>query len=118
MQELGFKAEGRHFRHPECKHLFVEFLPGPLAIGNNYRIKPVARKVERKKLLLLSPTDCVCDRLASFIYFKSRDSLEQALLVAVEQPIDLDRVKKWCRAEGAEEQFREFLGILKRRAGQ
>ena len=112
---LGFCKEGRHFRHPQCKHLFVEFPPGPLAIGNDYRIKPVTVSVEKRKLLILSPTDCVCDRLASYMFFKSRDALEQALMVAAAQPVDLKKIKSWCTAEGGIEQFDEFRSLLKDR---
>lgn len=34
LAELGFARRGRHFVHPDCKHLFVEFVAGPLGIGD------------------------------------------------------------------------------------
>ena len=41
MNSIGFKKHGRHYVHPECKHLFVEFPGGPpLGIGEDYNIKP------------------------------------------------------------------------------
>lgn len=115
LQELGFKKEGRHFIHPRCKHLFVEFPVGPLAIGSDYRIQPEVNVVNRRKIMILSPTDCVKDRLASYVYFKSRDALEQALLVAEAQPIELAEIKRWCKKEGVEAQFNEFAQLLEKR---
>ena len=37
MEEIGFRREGRHFLHPDCPHLFVEFVSGPLGIGEDLR---------------------------------------------------------------------------------
>lgn len=40
MAEIGFRRDGRHFVHPGCAHLFVEFVSGPLGIGEDGRIVP------------------------------------------------------------------------------
>lgn len=43
MTELGFEKHGRHYVHPECQHLFVEFPGGPpLGIGEDNNIVPEA----------------------------------------------------------------------------
>ena len=111
---LGFKkVRGRHFEHDECKHLIIEFPPGPISIGDDYKIEPSEIKVEGQSLKLFSPTDCIRDRLASYIHFKSRDALEQAVLVAKTQPFDLNKVKAWCTKEGADSQFKEFAKAIK-----
>jgi hypothetical protein len=114
MQKIGFKKKGRHFEHPDCKHLFVEF-PGtpPLGIGSDYRIQPDELTIEHQIIKILSPTDCVKDRLASFIYFNDREGLEQAILVARRQQIDLKSVQKWCEAEGHPEAYQTFSEKLK-----
>jgi hypothetical protein len=40
MHEIGFVAgQGRHFRHPECDHLYVEFIQNALHIGKEYHIE-------------------------------------------------------------------------------
>jgi len=119
MKKIGFQKRkaGRHFEHPECRHLFVEFLSPPVMISNDYRIEPSQIEIEKKIIKILSPTDCIKDRLASFIYFKSRDCLEQALLVAEKQPFDLKEIEKWCRNEGSQtsEGCKEFKKELKKR---
>lgn len=115
MREIGFlKKSGRHYVHPECKHLFVEFPSSFLEIGEDNQIRPDEVIVEGIKIKILSPTDCVKDRLAGYLYFKTRDNLDQAILVAKNHPIDLAKVKKWCVREGHPEVFDEFLHELKR----
>ena len=83
MKEIGFvKRGGRHFIHPECKHLYVEFSGSFLERGEDNSITPDELMSEGVKIKIHSPTDCVKDRLASYIYFKARECLDQAVLVA------------------------------------
>ena len=108
LRRLGFEpTKSRYFKHPECKHLFLEFPPGPVEIGNEFPITPEEIEVEGRALRLLSPTDCVKDRLAGFIHWKSRANFDQAVLVSRRQRgrVDLEDVRAWCEAEGAGEAF-------------
>ena len=109
LESLDFKkVRGRHFEHPECSHLILEFPPGPISIGDDYKIKPAEIEVEGQVIKIFSPTDCIKDRLASYIYFNARECLDQAVLVAKQQPFDLTKIKKWCQSEGATEAFIQF----------
>jgi hypothetical protein len=109
LERLGFESvRGRHFEHPNCPHLIVEFPPGPLSIGDDNKIKPAEISVDGRSIKILSPTDCIRDRMASYIHFNARECLDQAVLVAKNQPFDLARVKSWCLAEGAATTFEEF----------
>ena len=99
MEELGFLPQGRHFVHPECPHLFVDFVPGPLGIGEDTRIQPMEVREGAVTIKVLSPTDCVRDRLGGFIHHGTRDQLEQAALVAWAHPIDWKKVERWARKE-------------------
>ena len=65
--------------------------------------------------IYLSPTDCVKDRLASYIHFKERSCFDQAILVAKNHPVNLISIKKWCIAEGSEESYDEFKKKIGRR---
>ena len=110
MNEIGFKKKGRHYIHPECKHLFVEFPGGPpLGIGEDNSIVPDEVEVKGTIIKILSPTDCVKDRLASYIHFKSAEGLDQAVLVAKNQDVNLSSIKKWCKNERAEWAFEDFI---------
>ncbi len=116
MEEIGFKKHGRHYLHPECKHLFVEFPGGPpLGIGEDNTIVPDEVEVKGTVIKILSPTDCVKDRLASYIYFKAPEGLDQAVLVAKNQDVNLSSIKKWCKNERADWAFEDFLTALRKK---
>jgi hypothetical protein len=79
LEGVGFKkVRGRHYEHPECSHLIVEFPPGPISIGDDYKIAPEEIKCEGQVIRILNPTDCIRDRLASYIHFKARECLDRA----------------------------------------
>ncbi|OFZ21707.1 MAG: hypothetical protein A2X94_15555 [Bdellovibrionales bacterium GWB1_55_8] len=106
---LGFqKVRGRHFEHPDCAHIIIEFPAGPISIGDDYKIQPKEVEVEGSKIKIFTPTDCVRDRLASYIHFDARECLDQAVLVATRQPVDLAKVKEWCRQEGGMDAYKKF----------
>ena len=113
MGEIGFVKEGRSYIHPKCSHLFVEFPPGPIGIGNDSNIRPRVEKSNKIEIKILSPTDCIKDRLASFIHFNSYEGMEQAVLVARSQPFNCLAVKKWCKNENRHDVFEEFTQLLK-----
>lgn len=112
MKEIGFEeTHGRYFKHPEAEH-FIEFPPGPLTVGE----EPV-RQVDEMEfatgtLRVISPTDCVKDRLASYYHFGDRQSLIQATMVARQNVVDLDEVRRWSKGEGHLPRFEDFLAAL------
>ncbi len=114
MSELGFKADGRHWVHPDTP-FWVEFPAGPVQIGEMLVTRFAERTNRFGTLRLLHPTDCVMDRLAAYFHWNDTESLEQALLVARSQPIELDRVAAWSDAEGGSAKFAEFARRLERR---
>ena len=116
MNEIGFKKHGRHFIHPDCKHLFVEFPGGPpLGIGGDNSIVADEVEVQGTVIKILSPTDCVKDRLASYIHFKAPEGLDQAVLVAKNQDVNLTSIKKWCKNEKSDWAFDDFIKMLKKK---
>ena len=86
LAKIGFEpSKSRYFKHPECDHLCLEFPKGPVELGEQYRVIPAKIQVEGRIIQLLSPTDCVKDRMASFIHWKSMDAFNQAVLVCKNQ---------------------------------
>lgn len=81
MHTLGFVQKGRYFKHPDTK-FFVEFPPGPLSVGKEPVQKIEEYELETGTLKIISPTDCVKDRLLGYFHWGDRQSLEQAILVA------------------------------------
>jgi hypothetical protein len=99
MLVIGFVPENRFFKHPEVDWL-VEFPSGPLAVGK----EPVGAINEIEfvtgTLRILSPTDCVKDRLAAYYHWNDLQGLEQAVLVAQSKDIDVTEIKRWSEVEG------------------
>jgi len=62
--------------------------------------------------MLLSPTDCVKDRLAAYYHWNDEQSLDQALMVYKENQVDLGEVERWSLNEGMEVKFKVFKESL------
>jgi hypothetical protein len=111
MEEIGFSQQGRHFGHPESEY-FVEFPPGPLAIGDS-PIKGVSEIVLATGLLrVISPTECVKDRLVQYYHWADLQCLAQAEMVASQNSVDLAEIEAWSRSEGKSDAFQEFKAHL------
>ncbi len=117
MQTIGFTNKGKDFFHSSTK-FSVEFPGRTLIIGNAPMKATGSIKENGFTLRLLSPTQCVMDRLAAFYYWNDRQSLQQALLVAENHPVKLNEIKKWSENEGETSKFQEFLDGVKRKKGR
>lgn len=112
MKDLGFSKErGRHYVHPETIY-FVEFPGSTLAIGDSFETEIVDRKTQVGILRLLSPTDCVKDRLAAYYHWNDRQGLIQAVMVASRCSVATAKIQRWSKTEGFEEKFQEFKRML------
>ncbi len=112
MEEIGFQLESGCFKHGETP-FFVEFLPPPPSVGEEPVKKILSLRRHGKTLRLLSPTDCIKDRLAAFYHWNDRPSLEQALLVADAQAFDLAEIRRWSEKENMREKFNTFRKRLR-----
>ena len=112
LKALGFMpptAGRRYYEHADCEYS-VEFPSAPLAIGSQQIPFDETTELQTGKgaLRLLSPTDCVKDRLSHYCHWHDFQGMEQALLVARRQPVDLVEIRRWLVSEGFEYVDREF----------
>ena len=114
MRRIGFRRRGRHYERSDVS-FFVEFPSGPLGIGGDLKIVPVALRVGRVSVLVLSPTDSCRDRLAAFYHWGDRQSLETAVAIARRRKVNLEKIRRWSRTEGALTKFLVFRTLLKER---
>jgi hypothetical protein len=114
MRSLGFVRARQRYEHPASPY-FVEFLPAPLAIGADTDIRPVLLTAGGARTRALSATDATRDRLAAFYHWQDRSSLAAALAIAARHRINLARIGRWSRTEGAVEEFEGFVSALRRR---
>lgn len=114
MAELGFqRGPGRHFEHPATP-LVVEFVAWPVTVGEEVVRRWSRIRTPSGVLQVLTPTQCVKDRLAAFYHWRDTQGLEQALLVATEKRVAMGELARWSVAEGHSEDFEEFRRRLRR----
>lgn len=107
MTALGFREYNRYFVHEETRY-FIEFPRGPLGVGDA-PVKDIAsRENDTGILRLLTPTDCIKDRLAAYYHWDDPQSLEQAVWVAEQNEFDMVSVEEWSKDEGELEKFKVF----------
>ena len=104
MGEIGFIPEDRFFTNPACDYL-VEFPTGPLAVGKEPAAHISEIEFSTGILRILSPTDCVKDRLTAYYHWNDLQSLEQAVLVAQSRDVDAKEISRWSAAEGMADAF-------------
>jgi hypothetical protein len=109
--QIGYIPEGRIYINKKVNYS-IDILNPPLSIGGEKITGTNVIVVKKMRLKLLTPTDSVRDRLAAFYFWNDLQALEQALMVARDNDIDLDLVKKWSRREEELDKFNIFLKKL------
>lgn len=110
MEKIGFKEYKmkRYFVHDDTP-LFIEFPKGPLGVGDAPVNKIAERETETGILKLLTPTDCIKDRLSAYYHWDDTQSLEQAVWVADENKYDKKSIKEWSEKEGMLDKYEHFV---------
>lgn len=117
MEAIGFHEHNRYFQHPDTKFL-VEFPPGPLGVGEE-PVKQIDEiPTDTGVLRIISPTDCVKDRLAWFYHNNDTQCLEQAVYVAESNVVDITEIERWSKVEGKAKLFDQIKGRLLCRGNQ
>lgn len=113
LRELGFSRKGKYFTHPNCKYI-IEFISPPVAIGHESIKKFQYHKTSLGVIKMLTPTDSIKDRLASFYHWNDRQSLDQALMIYRENAsvIDLKNIKNWSTKEKYIEKYNIFYNLI------
>ncbi len=115
---LGFSQDRQQWRH-SSSHFTVDFIRGPLMVGEDQIESWQTLREGAKVLHILTPTDCLRDRLAWFIAPMRPDfsALEQALSVAAKlgTEVDMTLVEDWSRRENSHDRFLMFLERLNER---
>jgi len=112
LKNLGLHEKSGYFRHDDCPWL-IEFVSPPLAIGNEHVKKLNSIKTSVGTIKMLTVTDSVKDRLASYYHWDDKQALRQALQVCKEQKIDLKEIETWSKKEGMRKKFEIFSSLIK-----
>jgi hypothetical protein len=112
LTRLGYSEHGGTYEHAENQYT-LEFLRGPLAIGDDLVIAWDTMRREDQILHILTRTDCVRDRLMWFYTDNDRSALSAAIGVAQSGAIDRRAIREWSAREGFDNQCEQFLLSLR-----
>lgn len=114
LRNLGFEQTVRIYRHPLVPFT-LDFPDSEILIGSE-RVTVWEQIVEDElQLNILSPTDCVRDRLCHFYWYNDRSALRAAVAVtrAQRRKVDLETIREWSEREGESAPFLEFRSRVK-----
>ena len=105
LQTIGFTNRGaghKFFVNPQSEFT-IKFPTAPLMIGDEHVVDEgiVHMAIDSGVFKLLSATNCVKDRLASYIHWNDLQCLEQARDVAHLQTVDMNNIQSWLSSEGS-----------------
>ena len=110
LEEIGFRRKVRVYTS-SATLISLEFPDDQILIGNDFlRFEDCAR-LERNdlSLRLLTPTDCVRDRLCGFFYYNDIGNLNTAVAVAKAKNVEPEGIRQWAEREGQAAKFERFL---------
>ena len=117
LKGIGFaqkvKGNPKYFVHTDTA-LELEFPSGVPAVGDEIieGENTALREVVTGTLRLLTPTDCIKDRLAAYYYHRDGQCLEQAIGVARCQPVKWNNLRAWHEAENELDRYYEFRAMV------
>jgi len=117
LERLSFRRSGRSriFTHPRSTFT-VDFPKGPLAVGGDYVLERNTLHRGDQQLSILTPVDCIRDRLAHFFFWDDFTALGAAVAVARAHANadDIEHIRRWSERESPAftKKFAEFARRL------
>lgn len=100
----GFELarDRRHFTHPRTVFV-LEFPAAPLAFGGQVVAQDDIPQMQTEwgPLRVITPTQCVMDRLAAFWHWHDRQSWDQAVWVATDHDVDAGALRDFAATQNA-----------------
>jgi len=98
LNKIGIvKQDQRNFRHSDCIYT-IEAKSPPISIGHIIeKINPEKVDGESTKIKLLSPTDCIKDRLYKADEWADDEAFDAAIAVAREVGFNDKKLKNFCQ---------------------
>ena len=111
LRSVGFTRDGksRTFVHRDT-NFTIDFPRGPLAVGGDYVHEFTTLTNGDMTLRILSPTDCVRDRLAHFYHWNDYTALNAAVGVGAANidNVNMDLLRSWSARKDSLIKFTEF----------
>lgn len=107
LAEIGFHTDARVFMRPGCPFT-MDFSSPPVDIGNDNDPELKEDIFDGKTISILTPTECIKDRLHKAFYWKDELALQAAIEVAKTQPFSMTKVENFCQKNNILPKFEEF----------
>jgi hypothetical protein len=102
MLELGFeKTKSRYYKYHNNPN-YIKFPTVPVSLGNDLTKEFAQLKTHVGTLMLLTPTDCIKDRLCALVYHGGEECFNQAMAVAHLNIINKENLINWAKNENDE----------------
>ena len=116
LEEIGItKIDQRNFKHPDCLYSLEAKSP-PIDIGHMASQGDIPEinkiKVNTNIIKILSPTDCIKDRLYKADEWDDDEAFDAALLVAKEAGFNKKKLKSFFELNNKMEIFEKFMDNL------
>jgi hypothetical protein len=98
LEAVGFHKRGSWWVHPDTDFL-VQFVNPPVMVGTKHVRTPARLDTREGQLAILSPLDCVLDRLAWHLDRGDAQTLAQAIDVARAHDVPIPEIEGWLEGE-------------------
>ncbi len=107
LESIGFTREGTIYRHPSTT-FSLDFSNPPVDIGDNNDPEIVEQEFNGQSIKILSPSECIKDRLNKFTHWNDESAMQAAVAVAKSVPYSITKVEQFCKVNKMETAFSEF----------
>jgi len=108
LAEIGFTTTARVFAKKGCPFT-LDFSSPPVDIGLNNEPEIDQYMVGKTMIKILTPTECIKERLHKAHHWKDEQAFEAALAVAEVSEYSQEKIKKFCQENKMKGTFERFL---------
>jgi len=113
LRTIGYRRAGRIFAH-ESQLVTLDFPDDVIYIGEEWITAYDTIERGSFKLNIITPYDCIRDRLLSYFAWSDRSALLAAVEVARRQAFDAVALQTWANAQNESARYAEFLRRIER----
>ncbi len=112
LKDIGFANTGHRTFANKTFDSELFLVPHPVVVGDDVVRDLHIMRTHKGDLRMLTPTDCVRQRLSMYYRWNEDGALEDAVRVAKRHEVDLELIRRWSDWEWASDKFEYFRRML------